>query len=259
MVRRRYYQDYSALRQRIQNLRAFIALKFRGYIRQLRNIYGAEYPLVETAWWYTQHIGQLKLTLTERLNRAERMLEARRLTKERIERIKTYLEETENLARRLHELARRFEELRRQPWEFEHRVLAHVLRILQGKRIAHEALPQDEQYAIERYMAYLTKQRGGASYLDLTRSGVIAEHYPKTRIRLYVHLVLSYAVVSRNRHTKHITIKTPYIVHVDDYYSNQDYYNALALQYAYNAARSRGWGLYEIEEYEIDGRIQERL
>jgi hypothetical protein len=63
MVRRRYYQDYSALRQRIQNLRTFIALKFRGYIRQLRNIYGAEYPLVETAWWFAQHIGQLKLTL----------------------------------------------------------------------------------------------------------------------------------------------------------------------------------------------------
>jgi hypothetical protein len=145
------------------------------------------------------------------------------------------------------------------PWEYEHRILAHVLRLLQGKRIAYEALPLDEQYAVERYMAYLTKRRGGVSYLDTTRIRVIAEHYPKVRIRLYVHLVLSYAVVSRNRHTENVTFKTPYIVHVDDYVANMDYYNSLALQYALHEANARGWGLYEIEEYEIEAKIQERL
>jgi hypothetical protein len=259
MVRRRYYQDYSQIKHRIANMRAFLSQKHRGFVRRVREIYGEEYPLTQMAWWYAQHIGQLKLTLVERINKAERMLEARRLTKERIERIKRYLEETEELARRLAALSERFYLMVREAYEYERQVVAQIVRLLQGKAIDYTQLPRDMVAAVDYYLDYMTKRSGTAVYMNARCATIIAEHFPKARIRLYVHVTLRREVIYRGRVTKFITVKTPYVVHADDYVANMDYYNQIAVRYALSQlsmAIRAGWG---VEDVEVDGRLVERV
>jgi hypothetical protein len=259
MVRRRYYQDYSQIKHRITNLRAFLSQKHRGFVRRVREIYGEEYPLTRMAWWFAQHVGQLKLTLVERLNKAERMLEARRLTKERIERIKRYLEETEELVRRLATLSERFYLMVREAYEYERQVVAQIVRLLQGKAIDYTQLPRDVVVAMEYYLDYMTKRSGVVAYMNARGAALIAEHFPKTRLRLYVNITLRREIIYRGRVTKFITVKTPYIVHADEYVANMDYYNQIAVRYALSQLSmviSAGWG---VEDVEVDARIVERV
>ncbi|MGB9705342.1 MAG: hypothetical protein ACPL3C_07820 [Pyrobaculum sp.] len=258
MAKRRYYQDLSQIRRRVENLRAYIAQKHRGFVRQTLQRFGEEYPLTKLAWWLVQHVGQIKLTIAERLNHVERVMRQSKIYRETVERLKQYVEDTERLADRLVEYSKYIETIRRDPWEFEHRVVGDVLRLLQGKEIDYSRYDPVTVAALNYYLEFMTKRRGPAAYLDAGRVYIIRNHFPKTRVQLYVHLILAFEAMYGGKTTRHITVRTPYVVHVDDYYANRDYYNTLA----YNYAIARVGPLFAdwyVEEYEIMAVVRERL
>jgi len=266
--RRKYWEDIAVIRRRVENIRALVSRNNTGLIRLLTQRYGEEHPLVRYAWWLTQHVGQLRLTIEERLRRVERKLEQRRVRRETIEWAQQYLDDVMRLVEAEQRLQRYLETLRTVPEYLEKLVLGRILDWLQGKYGSIDEVEPELQQPVREAIMVWVKKFGGVHVwhaLDLD-SGVrraLADHYPKTRIQLYVvikaveYITLNYE--GEVRRVKLITVRTPYVVHADDLHANYDVYVTMAFRYAYDKVEALGVRYDDIAEIELAGRVKERL
>lgn len=262
MGKKKYSDEIVNLKRRIENIRRLISVRNRGIIRELSEIYGEQHPLVRYAWYLVQHQGQLRLTITERLNAALRRLEQRRVTRQTLEAVSRYLDDLERLIRMHDVITSTLIRLRSDSEQAVRSVVAHIIRSLQSRYYDDAEVEAELKQLWRIYSRYL-KQFGSWKALDVNSFilGDIARHFPKTRLRIYVYFELLHVVDLGYRgsyaSTDRVTIKTPYTVHADDLYANLDYY----LDQAYEYAMRR---LYEIAPeaevmaFEFVARVAER-
>lgn len=265
MGRKKYSDEIISLKRRIENIRRLVSIKNRGVIRELEAQYGREHPLVHTGWWLVQHIGQLRLTIAERLNKYERLLERRRVTRQLIEYVKYELEDLRRLLEHHERLVQYLRTLREFAEEIEAKLYGRILDMVQSG-YADTSDFNELEHAAWRYFMSAVKYRGALAkpFLDSNYGFLlrVARWFPKVRVRIYVFLVLARETViisrrqGRPREVRYVTIKTPYVMHLDDYLKDYELWNQRAVAYAAEMLMSMTAD-YEIESYEVDLGVEE--
>jgi len=266
--RRKYWEDISNIRRRVQNIRALVSRNNTGLIRLLTQRYGEDHPLVRYAWWLVQHVGQLRLTIEERLRKVERRLEQRRVYRQTLEWARQYLDDVMRLVEAEQRLQRFLETLKTAPEYLEKAVLGKILDWLQGKYGNIDEIEPELQQPVREAITVWVKRFGGATKwhaLDLD-SGVrraLATHYPKVRVQLYVVLrAVDYFVLDYHGEVKRtyiLTVRTPYVVHADVLDANYDAYVTMVLRHALDKLEARGVRPSQIAEVELAGVVKEKL
>jgi len=266
--RKKYWEDIVTIKQRVQNIRALVSKNNTGLIRTLVQRYGEEHPLVNYAWWLVQHVGQLRLTIEERLRKVERKLEQSRVYKQTLEWARQYLDDVMRLVEAEQRLQRFLETLRVAPEQLEKEVLGKILDWLQGKYGNIKEIEPELQVPVKEAVKAWIKSFGGATKwfaLDLD-SGVrhaLAKHFPKTRIQLYVVLkAVDYFILDYHgdiKKTYIVTVRTPYVVHADVLDANYDAYVTMAFRHALDKLEARGVRASQIAEIQLAGRVKEKL
>jgi len=266
--RRKYWEDISNIRRRVQNVRALVSRNNAGLIRLLTQRFGEEHPLVRYAWWAVQHVGQLRLTIEERLRKVERKLEQSRVYRQTLEWAQQYLDDVMRLVEAEQRLQRFIETLKTVPEHFEKVVLGVILDWMQGKYGDIDEVDPELQQPVREAIKVWVKRFGGATKwyaLDLD-SGVrraLATHYPKVRIQIYVVLrAIDYFVLDYHGEVKRtyiLTVKTPYVVHADMLDANYDAYVTMALRHALDKLETHGIRASQIAEVELAGIVKEKL